>query len=975
MNRKSGILKRIVYNLYKFNDDLYLPNAYVVSIDNHNRFSHVQHKAYLHHLPEDEDYQLHKSLLELAEKLTPESLENRFISNRKKIKNLFELLSNPLAKKNVIRYISLKINEFLHHIIANKLPLCIDLNRNGIAHNHIVAFSNSKLKPLLNFEKNNEGIIYKLQLQENNYISEIHKENVVPVCDFPAWIIANNTLYQVENINASLIKPFRNKEKIHIPARMVKTYFEKFILKIAKKADISAQGFDVLTQDKLLTCRISCYQNIFSNNYEIIPVMIYQGAEFVWNDKRANKTGIEFEEDRIQITKIVRNVNEEKKYVDKLNDAGLVNLSGNSFVVNPEYQIKENPNAALEWLIQNYDLLTIKGFEIEKPVINNNTVKLNIPKLKINRVEKIDWFDVEAIIQIGEISIPFTALKQNIIDRNPFFKLPDGSIFIIPQEWMVKYSELFSFATIAGNKLKLQKSQFTIMENAGINTGIVNNPKNENIQFKIPKSLNATLRPYQLEGVKWLWQLQENKLGACLADDMGLGKTLQTLAILLYTKEQKKPETDNAGNTIIQLNLFSEIESNKQLSFYNLIVMPASLIYNWMAEIQKFAPSLTYYNYTGIKRNKNTTFLKNQNLILTTYQTVLRDVEILAQLNFDYIILDESQQIKNRKSKIFNAITKLKSKYKLSLSGTPIENSLSDLWSQMQFINSDLLGSYKFFEKEFVKPIEKFNDEGKLQQLKKIVSPFLLRRTKKEVEKNLPELLIKVHYSDMSDNQKKLYEKEKSVARNYLLKIFDHDGGKYKLEILEVLNRLRQLANHPLLVQKDYNHDSGKFNDIMAYWEEIHKAGHKILIFSSYVKYLNILKKELEKKDARYSFLHGGLNQKQRKYEIAKFNQDESISTFLMSIKAGGTGLNLTAADYVFILDPWWNPTTEEQAIARAHRIGQDKKVIAVKFISHDTLEEKILQLQKRKTRLAEDILSNNEKIKLEKEDIIYLLE
>ena len=968
-------MKKIVYNLYKFREDLYLPDAYFVSIDNHNRFSHVQHKAYLHHLTENEDYQLHKSLLELAEKLTPESLENRFISNRKKIKNLNELLSNALTKKTVKKYISLKINEFLHLITTNKLPLCIDLNRNNIAQNYIVAFSDSKLKPLLNFEKNDEGIIYKLQLQENDYISEIYKENVFAICDFPAWIIANNTLYQVENINALLIKPFKHKAEIYIPERMVKTYFEKFILKIAKKVDISAQGFDIIIQDKLLTCKLSCYQNIFSNNYEIIPVMIYQGAEFVWNDKRANKIGIEFEEDKIQIKKIVRNINVEKQYIEKLNDAGLVNISGNSFVVNPESQTGENPNAALEWLIQNYDLLVKKGFEIEKPLIDNKTVKLNIPKLKINRVEKIDWFDVEAIIQIGETFIPFVALKRNIIDKNPFFKLPDGSVFIIPQEWMVKYSELFSFASISGNKFKLEKSQFTILENAGIKTGIVYKVNEKNIRFEIPKSLNATLRPYQLEGVKWLWQLQKNELGACLADDMGLGKTLQTLALLLITKEQKKSETGNTENKIVQLSLFSEIDNQNESSFVNLIVMPASLIYNWMAEIQKFAPSLTYYNYTGIKRNKNTVFLKNQNIILSTYQTVLRDVAILEQLNFDYIILDESQQIKNRKSKIFNAITKLKSKYKLSLSGTPIENSLSDLWSQMQFINSELLGSFKFFEKEFIKPIEKFNNEEKLQQLKKIVSPFLLRRTKKEVEKNLPELLVKVHYSDMSDNQKKLYEKEKSAARNNILKIFDHGEGKYKLEILQVLTRLRQLANHPLLVQKDYNHDSGKFNDIMAYWEEVHKAGHKILIFSSYVKYLDILKKELEKRNTRYSFLHGGLNQKQREQEISNFNQDNSISTFLMSIKAGGTGLNLTAADYVFILDPWWNPTTEEQAIARAHRIGQDKKVIAVKFISHDTLEEKILQLQKRKTRLAEDILSNNEKIKLEKEDVIYLLE
>jgi len=968
------ILKKIVYNFYKSIDELYFPNAYIVSVDARNSLFHVQHKAYSHHLSDDKDILVHKPLFELIEKLSLDSLQKRFIGKKSKIKDLSGLLADSKTKKTVLNYIYRKLDEFLNQLVKYNLPLCLELDRNAIAKDYEIKYSESVLKPILNFEKNNEGISYKLRLKSDDSVWKINTKNIIALCDFPGWIIADKFLYRLENINGALIKPFRQKEEIHIPERMIKTYFEKFILRVAKKADISAKGFDVIVKNKLQGCKISVFKNFFNQHWEINLTMVYEGADFDWRDKRDNKTGINFSDDNILLTKTVRNHKEEKYFVDIILEKGLVNISGNSFVPVSNTRNLQNPTAILEWLASNYLSLNKYGFEIENPIYKGKKIRLSYPKLKINTGNKIDWFDVEATVIIGEADILFSSLKQNILDNNPYFELPDGSVFIIPQEWMVKYSELFKFAENNSGRLKLTKSQFTILENAGISVDI--EPKTtEKKQFDIPKSLNADLRPYQIDGVNWLLDLQFKGLGACLADDMGLGKTLQTLTALLYTKEHKLEKIGNNQQKIIQLSLFSnnnDIESNR---FSSLIVLPASLIYNWISEIQKFTPLLTFYNYTGAKRIKNIPYISGFNIILTTYQTALRDVDFLKEIDFDYIILDESQQIKNRKSKIFNAITKLKSKYKISLSGTPIENSLSDLWSQMQFINKELLGSYSFFEKEFLKPVEKYNDEDKLIQLKKIVKPFLLRRTKGEVEKNLPELMIKIHYSEMLQEQKKLYAKEKSAARNYLLKIFDEKQGKYKFEILKVLNRLRQLANHPLLEDENYSYESGKFNDIMTYWEDIHKAGHKVLIFSSYVKYLNILKEEFERRNIRYSFLSGEMSQQKRKREIEDFNSNDDISTFLMSIKAGGTGLNLTAADYVFILDPWWNPTTEQQAIARAHRIGQDKKVIAVKFITHDTLEEKILQLQQRKSRLAEDILNNNEKIKLDKKDIIYLLE
>ncbi|MBX2872256.1 MAG: DEAD/DEAH box helicase, partial [Saprospiraceae bacterium] len=425
-----------------------------------------------------------------------------------------------------------------------------------------------------------------------------------------------------------------------------------------------------------------------------------------------------------------------------------------------------------------------------------------------------------------------------------------------------------------------------------------------------------------------------------------------------------------------QLDLFQPPPDAGFLKSLNaLIILPASLVFNWAQELNKFAPSLSIYQHTGSKRYKDPRLILRFDIILTTYQTALRDAELLQNIEFEYIILDESQQIKNRESKIFQAINQFPAKYKISLSGTPIENSLSDLWSQMQFINPDLLGGFTFFKREFITPIEKGQDEDKKDRLRKLVKPYLLRRTKEEVAKDLPALTTKLFYSEMASEQKKRYEKEKSAARNYLLENYDASNPQYRIIVLQSLTRLRQIVNHPSLVYADFKKDSGKYNDVLEHLQVIRKGGHKALIFSSFVKYLELFRAEFESKQQAYSWLIGSQTAKQRQRNIEQFMADPAVQSFLISIKSGGTGLNLTAADYVFILDPWWNPTIEQQAIARAHRIGQEKKVMAVKFITKDSIEEKILLLQEKKKQLAEDIIGEVGKMSFSKNDIKYLLD
>jgi non-specific serine/threonine protein kinase len=498
--------------------------------------------------------------------------------------------------------------------------------------------------------------------------------------------------------------------------------------------------------------------------------------------------------------------------------------------------------------------------------------------------------------------------------------------------------------------------------------------------------LKAELRPYQLAGAQWLAQHYHEGLGACLADDMGLGKTLQTLAILLFAKEKQSGKAATA--TGVQPSLFDGPAlgaASNLVPLQALILLPASLVFNWEREIKKFAPGISVCRHVGPGRTKDGRILGRYDLVLTTYQTAQRDLDLLKKIDWEYIVLDESQYIKNPQSGIFKAVGELPAKHKISLSGTPIENSLSDLWAQMQFLNPGMLGSFSYFKKHFIKAIEKQEDTLKKAELRRLVGPYLLRRTKEEVAPDLPPLTEKIFYAEMTEGQAKLYEKEKSAVRNKLLNLGDPSLPQNRVAVLAALTRLRQIANHPGLVeglseglpgtlQQPPVPASGKFSDVLEYWDTIRRAGHKALVFSSFEKYLQLFRAQFEEEGHPYAWLTGDVSQAQRKQAVDDFAKDPKIQAFFMTTKAGGVGLNLTAADYVFVLDPWWNPFVENQAIARAHRIGQTEKVVAVKFISKDSIEEKILKMQERKSALAGDFLASPEKVACTKEGLEELL-
>jgi len=556
--------------------------------------------------------------------------------------------------------------------------------------------------------------------------------------------------------------------------------------------------------------------------------------------------------------------------------------------------------------------------------------------------------------------MPFEELRALIKSGKKEFQLPNGQIAVIPDSWISDYSELFAFVTQEQQQHRIKKHHLALIQDLqnGKLAKVTMDRKLQKLQgfeeideYEISKDFKGTLRPYQKAGYNWMRFLTEYNFGGCLADDMGLGKTVQTLAMMQSRHDQLDSRSPS------------------------LLIMPTSLIYNWELEAKKFTPKLKVLVYTGTNRVKDSSQFQNYDLVITSYGITRIDKEILSDFYFDYVILDESQAIKNPDSIISKAVRELNSRYRLILTGTPLENSTLDLWSQISFINPGLLGTQKFFKEEFLIPIEKKQDIEKTRKLNVMIKPFIMRRQKSQVAKDLPEKIEQIKFSDMTAAQEEKYEEVKTFYRNKILDTIEKEGiRKSQMLLLQGLTKLRQLANHPAMVEEDYEGDSGKLEDIMYMLESAISEGHKILIFSQFVKHLSIVRKLVEERELDYAYLDGST--KNRQEQVEYFQENKNVKIFLISLKAGGLGLNLTRADYVFLLDPWWNPAIEAQAVDRAHRIGQKRTVFTYKFITRNTVEEKILALQKNKLRLATDLITTEESFikKLSTNDIGELL-
>ena len=574
----------------------------------------------------------------------------------------------------------------------------------------------------------------------------------------------------------------------------------------------------------------------------------------------------------------------------------------------------------------------------------------------------IDWFELEGGIQYGDQKVNLPDLLAAARRGESMIELGDGSMGMLPEEWLKKYGMLADLATTADGSLRFGSSQAGMLDallaaQPEIEVDAAFEKVRQNLrQFEgvvavdSPPGFHGELRPYQREGLGWLDYLQRFSFGGILADDMGLGKTIQVLALLQRRR------------------------AHRQAKGPSLAVVPRSLVFNWIQEAAKFTPRLRILDYTGPGRHALREAFADYDLIITTYGTVRTDIAELTNYQFDYAILDEAQAIKNAESQSAKAARLLRSRFKLAISGTPIENHLGELWSIFEFLNPGMLGSDSVFKKYVGSGTSLEQTDRTL--LAKALRPFILRRTKQQVVEDLPEKTEQTLYCDMEAEQRRCYDELRAHYRDALLRKDTAELNRSKIEVLEALLRLRQAACHPGLISPELaSEPSTKLDMLIPSISEVVAEGHKVLVFSQFTSFLAIVRERLEQENIVYEYLDG--RTRNRAAKVERFQTDPDCPVFLISLKAGGLGLNLTAAEYVYLLDPWWNPAVEAQAIDRSHRIGQTQHVFAYRLICRGTVEEKILELQQKKRDLADAILSADNRgviQNLSRDDLEFLL-
>lgn len=634
-------------------------------------------------------------------------------------------------------------------------------------------------------------------------------------------------------------------------------------------------------------------------------------------------------------------------------EAALVNL-----LTEMKFQPRNNriwflePEDAINFLLDAYPKLVEEFRVYGEKNLTRYKVRLSKPVITavVESNEEDRWFNLNIDVQYDGQSVPLEKIWKAWVEGKRYTQLKDGSYTSLPESWLEKLSHKLQALGLDPDKppkSNFQQFEAPVLDSLlddlpGAQTDSFWNALSGKIQnfrqiepIETPKNLNADLRGYQKQGIAYLNFLNEYGFGGILADEMGLGKTVQTLAFIQYMIEHGHEGA-------------------------NLIVVPTSVLPNWEREADKFVPTMTKLVIYGNKRQNLFKNISKYNLVLTTYALLRRDLEQLKKHEFNSIILDEAQNIKNPGTITAASVRQIDARMRLCLSGTPIENNLFELWSLFEFLMPGFLGAQSAFQRGVVKPI-KDGDNETLDFLRTRVTPFILRRTKSEVAKELPPKIENVTYCGLIDEQAELYAMLAKKLKEQVLSAVDKKGlAKSQMSILDALLKLRQICCHPRLLKLDLpgvstNLPSGKFDAFKDMVTDIVEEGHKVLVFSQFVQMLHIIRSWLQIQEIPYTYLDG--SSKDRFEQVDRFNNSPDIPIFLISLKAGGTGLNLTSSDYVIHYDPWWNPAVESQATDRTHRIGQTRQVFSYKLICQNTVEEKILKLQEQKRDVADAII------------------
>ena len=773
----------------------------------------------------------------------------------------------------------------------------------------------------------------------------------------PLFFLYNQQLFLWKNKEEiHLVEKFLPSGEIKIKEEEWSNALEKFIMPLTGEINVDFDRSIVQEiKEGVPDVKLLLYEK---GEYLVFrPVFSYKGYE----TKARQKQDIILPQGN-KVLIVRRNREAEKLFIEKLQ-----NLHSN-FITEDDYSslaLKGTDALKNNWFFLFVDAMKemkipVQGFEALKN-FRFNTAR---PETKIYISSNTDWFDAKVDILFGEQKVSVAEVKRALANKLQIVQLNDGTLGILPEEWIKKYSLLFRVGEGKTDSLKISRYHMSVVDELYENrdeaelTVQLEEKYNRLRDFRKieeidpPGDLKNVLRPYQVAGYQWLNCMHEINWGGILADDMGLGKTVQALSFLEHYK-------------------------NEYGSLKGLVVCPTTLIYNWENEIRKFTPSLTYRIHHGSTRTRVIDELNDHDITITTYGTLRSDIKLMMNVEFDYVILDESQAIKNPVSKVTKAACLLKAKHRLCMSGTPLQNNTFDIFAQMNFLNSGMLGTMEFFRQEFSVPIDKLGDEERKEHLKKILFPFILRRTKEQVAKDLPEKQEMILFCEMEEEQRNIYDAYRIDYRDKILGTIQAQGIKRsQFTILQGLMKLRQICDSPAIMNEEepFENHSIKLDELAREITE-NISNHKALIFSQFLGMLALIREKLEHLGIKYEYFDGSTSAIDREKAIQHFQNDESVRVFLISLKAGGVGLNLTAADYVYIVDPWWNPAVEQQAIDRTHRIGQTKNVFAYRMICKDTIEDKILKLQEKKRMLAKELIADDSSFvkSLSKEDVEYL--
>ena len=783
------------------------------------------------------------------------------------------------------------------------------------------------------------------------------------------WIISNNNLFFIDYVLPNQLRPIY-KKTLRISRVNVPSFIISELVKIEKditiESDITPDLFYMKPAKPSFRLLIkgspaSLSAKLFANydNYELVA-------------GRADRKGNFAIPDANDLLKYrIRNMIAEKNAVEKLQTVGFIGRAGDTL------KNIEGVSEVLNFLGSGVPKIQRLGWIVElegrvKPFVEKTEVIT--PRVNISENSDGSYFDINYEYTSENASIKESDIKKALELGNSFIE-HKGKTILLDGDAIMQALEVFQDClpnNLDQSKVNLESiygsyvySTLDSLDGIEVNASKkwMEKAKTLNDQdvlknVDLSKNLKCSLRKYQKDGVNWLRFLENRGFCGILADEMGLGKTVQTLAWLQLDRSEKN-----------------------QKSLPALIICPTSLVENWAEEVKRFTPDKSILVLQGSDRHKDWKNIPNYNIIITSYALMRRDIDKHLDFTYSVAILDEAQQIKNRTTQNALAAKKIQANHRLVLSGTPIENSVTDLWSIMDFLMPGYLGDHKTFHEKYELPIIHGGTEGDLAQikLKRKLHPFLLRRLKKHVAKDLPPKIERIASCKLTPDQLLVYQQLLNASKNRIEKMVEKDGfNKSRMEILKTLLRLRQTCNHiDLLHLKDIKskNPSGKMDLFFSLLNEAIDSSHRILVFSQFTGMLSILKNELEKKDIKYCYLDGSTKNRQ---DIVKlFNRDHSIPVFLMSLKAGGTGLNLTGADMVIHFDPWWNPAVENQATDRAHRIGQKRTVYSVKLITKGTIEEKVVALQESKKNIIDSTLTTDDQVmqKLTWEDVQKLLE